>query len=53
MNPEDIIDKNIAGLVEHIEVKNSALWERLIEIGLFKFNDVKYIQVSVMSLTCD
>ena len=48
MNPREIIDKNIAALVESIDVKNTTLWERLIELGLFEFNDVQYIKVSIL-----
>ena len=48
MNPREVIDKNIAALVESIDVKNTTLWERLIELGLFDFSDVQYIKVSIV-----
>ena len=48
MNPREVIDKNIAALVESIDVKNTTLWERLIELGLFGFSDVQYIKVSII-----
>ena len=46
MNPTEIIDKNIEGLVEGIDVKNTTLWEKLIQLGLFTFSDVQHIKVS-------
>ena len=49
MNPREIIDSNIAGLVESIDVKNSTLWDRLIELKLFEFSDVDDIKVSMGS----
>ena len=48
MNPQEVIDKNIAALVESIDVKNTTLWERLIQLELFDFNDVQYIKVSII-----
>ena len=48
MNPREVIDKNIAALVESIDVKNTTLWERLIELGLFTSGDVEYIKVSII-----
>ena len=48
MNPQEFIDKNIAALVESIDVKNTTLWERLIQLELFDFNDVQYIKVSII-----
>ena len=47
MNPEEIIDKNKQSLVEKIDVKNTLLWERLIELGLFNSGDVEQIVVSI------
>ena len=46
MNPEDIIDENKQRLVEKIDVNNTTLWERLIELGLFRSGDVEQIVVS-------
>ena len=46
MNAEDIIDKNRESLVENIEVRITTLWEKLIELELFKSTDVDYIRVS-------
>ena len=44
---EEIIDRNIAYLVDHIEVANNVLWEELVECGLYKSFDVNYIKVSI------
>ena len=46
MNPEEIIDKSKQSLVEKIDVKNTLLWERMIELGLFNSGDVEQIIVS-------
>ena len=46
MNPEEIIDKNKQSLVDKIDLKNTTLWERLIELGLFNSGDVEQIVVS-------
>ena len=48
MNHREVIDKSIAALVESIDVKNTTLWERLIELGLFTSGDVEYIKVSII-----
>ena len=45
-NPENIIDENMEDLVESIDVKNTALFERLTELKLFRSSDVEYIKVS-------
>ena len=50
MNPREVIDDNIEGLVESIEVKNTTLWEKLIELKLFKASDVDYIKVSFITV---
>ena len=44
---EEIIDKNISYLVDHIEVANNVLWEKLTECGLYTGFDVNYIKVSI------
>ena len=46
MNPREVIDDNIEGLVESIDVKNTTLWEKLIELKLFTSSDVQHIKVS-------
>ena len=45
MNPEEIIEKHMADLVEKIDVKNTTLWERLIQLGMFTSSVVEYIKV--------
>ena len=45
MSHKEIIDNNLEDLVESIEVKNNTLWDRLTQLGLFKFSDVEYIKV--------
>ena len=50
MSAEDIIENNIKDLVETIDVKNTTLWERLIQFGLFKLRDVEYIKVRFLPL---
>ena len=39
-DPEDIINNNIKYLVEDIDVKNTTLWEKLVELKLYKSSDV-------------
>ena len=46
MNPRELIDDNIEGLVECIDVKNTTLWEKLIQLGVFTSSVVEYIKVS-------
>ena len=46
-NVKDIIDKNIAYLVDNIEVKTNVFWEKLTEFGLFTSHDVYNIRVSI------
>ena len=46
MDPRRIIDANLEGLVQSIDVKNTTLWERLIELGIFSSSYVEYIKVS-------
>ena len=46
MNPREIIDNNIEGLVESIDVKYTTLWEKLIQLGVFTSSVVEYIKVS-------
>ena len=50
MNPRAIIDGSREGLVESIDVKNTTLWDKLIELGLFTSNKVQYIIVSTGSI---
>ena len=50
MSAEDIIGNNIEDLVETIDVKNTTLWERLIQFGLFTLRDVEYIKVRFLPL---
>ena len=50
MNPNKIINKNLASLLQCINVKITILWERLIELGLFTSSDVEYIKVSTDSI---
>ena len=45
MDLREIIEKHMADLVDSIEVKNTALWDRLIQLGLFRLSDVEYIKV--------
>ena len=46
-NVKDIIDNNIAYLVDNIEVKTNVFWEKLIGFGLFTNHDVNNIRVSI------
>ena len=46
MNPKEIITENIGALVDKIDVKNTTLWERLVELRTFQYLDVEYIKVS-------
>ena len=48
----EVIDKNRSYLVDHIEVKNSVLWDKLIGHGLFTSPDVQYIKVSISLNPC-
>ena len=48
MNHRNIIENNLEGLVENIDVKNTTLWERLVELGLFDSCDVEYIRVRTL-----
>ena len=50
MSAEDIIGNNIEDLVETIDVKNTTLWEKLIQIGLFESGDMQYIKVRFLPL---
>ena len=50
MDLREIIEKHMADLVDSIEVKNTTLWDRMIELGVFKLNDVEYIKVSTGSI---
>ena len=52
MNPTEIIDNNKEGLVENIDVKNTTLWEKLIQLGLFTSSVVEYIKVSRIIIFC-
>ena len=45
MSHKKIIGNNLEDLVESIEVKITTLWDKLIQLGLFKFSDVEYIKV--------
>ena len=45
MDPREIIEKHMADLVEKIDVKNTTLWDKLIQSGLFKSSDVEHIKV--------
>ena len=47
MDHRNIIANNIQGLVDHIDPKNTTLWENLIMLELFKCSDVEYIKVSI------
>ena len=53
MNPTEIIDNNKEGLVESIDVKNTTLWEKLIQLGLFTSSVVEYIRVSRITIFLD
>ena len=44
---KDIIDNNIAYLVDNIEVKTNVFWEKLIGFGLFTSPDVTNIKVII------
>ena len=44
---KEIIDNNIAYLVDNIEVKTNIFWEKLIEAGLYTGHDVNNIRVSI------
>ena len=46
MDPEKIIEKNMTDLVDRIEVKNTTLWDKLIQLGLFTAFNVQDIKVS-------
>ena len=46
MNHREVIDDNREGLVESINVKNTTLWEKLIESKLFTSGDAQHIKVS-------
>ena len=50
MNHGELIGRNIACLVDSIDVNNTTLWDRLAELGVFKLNDVEYIKVSTGSI---
>ena len=45
MNSKEIIEKHLVDLVEKIDVKNTTLWEMLIQFGLFNLSNVEYIKV--------
>ena len=45
MNPREEIENNKKWLVDSIDVKNTTLWERLIELKLFTSSDVQHIKV--------
>ena len=53
MNPTEIIDNNKEGLVENIDDKNTTLWEKLIQLGLFTSSVVEYIKVSRIIIFLD
>ena len=46
MDPEKVIEKNMTDLVDRIEVKNTTLWDKLIQLGLFTAFNVQDIKVS-------
>ena len=50
LNYKEIIEQSLADLVNKIDVKNTSLWETLIELGLFTSGDVEYIKVSTGSI---
>ena len=50
MDPRELIDDNIEGLVECIDVKNTTLWEKLIQLGVFTSSVVEYIKVSRITI---
>ena len=50
MNCTEIIDNNKEGLVQSIDVKNTTLWEKLIQLGLFTSSVVEYIKVSRITI---
>ena len=41
----NIIETNMESLVENIDVKNTTLWYRLMELRLLDSGDVEYIKV--------
>ena len=47
MDPREIIEKHMADLVKNIEVRNTTLWDSLIQLGLFTLNDVEHIKVRI------
>ena len=51
MEPREVIDHNKEGLVESIDVKNTTLWEKLIQLGLFTSSVVEYIKVSRITIS--
>ena len=51
MKPRKVIDHTKEGLVESIDVKNTTLWEKLIQLGLFTSSVVEYIKVSRITIT--
>ena len=48
MDHRNVIDNNLEDLVKSIEVRNTTLWERLVQLGLFKSDNVEYIKVSTI-----
>ena len=46
MDHRNIIDRNREDLVKSIDVSNTTLWEKLIQLELFESDNVKYIKVS-------
>ena len=45
MDPREIIEKHMADLLVSIDVKNTTLWDKLIQLGVFKLGDVEHIKV--------
>ena len=45
MDPREIIEKHMADLLVSIDVKNTRLWDQLIQLGVFKSGDVEHIKV--------
>ena len=45
MDPREIIENHMADLLVSIDVKNTRLWDQLIQLGVFKSGDVEHIKV--------
>ena len=53
MNPREVIVDNVEGPTESIDVKNTTLWEKLIELKLFTSGDAQNIKASRITIFLD